>query len=89
MASKKQFNNAISLLDMALKLSPSDDLMKLRKAEFCIRVGKTGDAERISAGILRENRSNPEALYVRGTCKCVHSPWGGSFCEVFAGGPLD
>eukprot|EP00039_Didymoeca_costata_P026882 m.16911 g.16911 ORF g.16911 m.16911 type:complete len:498 (+) comp5836_c0_seq2:186-1679(+) len=62
------FNSAISLLDRALQLTPADDSLKLLQAEVYLKQKKFGEAERISAGVLRREINNTEALYVRGLC---------------------
>lgn len=63
-----QYNNAISLIDRALILSPSDTSLKLLQAEAYLRMNNLGPAERISAGILRDDSTHTEALYIRGLC---------------------
>ena len=64
--SSGQYNNAISLMDRALALAPSDTKLVLLKAEAYLGLGKMGETDRITAAILRENGNNTDALCVRG-----------------------
>ena len=43
------YNNTVSLMDRALVLAPSDDSLLLLKAEALLKLGKSGETDRIAA----------------------------------------
>lgn len=60
------YNNCVSSVDRALALSPSSDVLLLLKAEALLKLGRSGESDRITMGMLRENKNNTGALHMRG-----------------------
>eukprot|EP00056_Hartaetosiga_gracilis_P012673 m.203230 g.203230 ORF g.203230 m.203230 type:complete len:476 (+) comp13728_c3_seq1:215-1642(+) len=65
---QRHFNNAVSLVDQALKYAPYCDVLRLRKARYLLAAGDVGTASRITSDVLRSNPLDADALCLRGRC---------------------
>eukprot|EP00055_Hartaetosiga_balthica_P006368 m.19868 g.19868 ORF g.19868 m.19868 type:complete len:495 (+) comp5181_c0_seq1:69-1553(+) len=66
--SANHFNNAVSLVEQAMKFAPFCDALRMEKARYLLKAGDVGTSSRIASDILRENALHPDALCLRGQC---------------------
>eukprot|EP01116_Phalansterium_solitarium_P001811 TRINITY_DN11623_c0_g1_i1.p1 TRINITY_DN11623_c0_g1~~TRINITY_DN11623_c0_g1_i1.p1 ORF type:complete len:507 (-),score=151.47 TRINITY_DN11623_c0_g1_i1:299-1819(-) len=63
---QQQFSRALGHFDSALTLCPAADGFKLLKAQALLALKQPGPATDLATEVLRNDSSNPDALFIRG-----------------------
>nr|CAB3239088.1 dnaJ homolog subfamily C member 7-like [Phallusia mammillata] len=67
-ASKKDYRQVEYYMRCATKISPACTRYRIRQAENLAFMGKYGEAQTIAMDILRGDKMNADAVYIRGIC---------------------
>lgn len=65
---KKDFRKVVYCMDRCLDQAPTCARYKIQKAECLAYLGRYQEAQEIANGILHLDKSNADAIYVRGMC---------------------
>ncbi|XP_076823142.1 dnaJ homolog subfamily C member 7-like [Clavelina lepadiformis] len=67
-AEKRDYRGVVYCMRRALEIAPACVTYKLKRAEYLALMGKYGESQDIAIDILRFDKMNADAVYIRGIC---------------------